>query len=79
MTKQEIATKINELLVEEFEINPDALTPDASLKNDLEIDSLDFVDIVVIIDREFGFKPQAAELKNVKTLDEFYNYIEAHI
>jgi acyl carrier protein len=79
MTKQEIATKINELLVEEFEINPEALTPDASLKNDLEIDSLDFVDIVVIIDREFGFKPQAAELKNVKTLDEFYNYIEAHI
>ena len=79
MTKQEIATKINELLVEEFEINPEALTPDASLKNDLEIDSLDFVDIVVIIDREFGFKPQAAELKNVKTLDEFYTYIEAHI
>ena len=79
MTKQEIATKINELLVEEFEINPEALTPDASLKNDLEIDSLDFVDIVVIIDREFGFNPQAAELKNVKTLDEFYNYIEAHI
>ena len=79
MTKQEIATKINELLVEEFEINPEALTPDASLKNDLEIDSLDFVDIVVIIDREVGFKPQAAELKNVKTLDEFYNYIEAHI
>ena len=79
MTKQEIATKINELLVEEFEINPEALTPDASLKNDLEIDSLDFVDIVVIIDREFGFKPQAAELKNVKTLDEFYNYIEEHI
>lgn len=79
MTKQEIATKINELLVEEFEINPEALTPDASLKNDLEIDSLDFVDIVVIIDREFGFKPQEAELKNVKTLDEFYNYIEAHI
>lgn len=79
MTKQEIATKINELLVEEFEINHEALTPDASLKNDLEIDSLDFVDIVVIIDREFGFKPQAAELKNVKTLDEFYNYIEAHI
>ena len=79
MTKQEIATKINELLVEEFKINPEALTPDASLKNDLEIDSLDFVDIVVIIDREFGFKPQAAELKNVKTLDEFYNYIEAHI
>ena len=78
MTKEQIIEKVNALLVEEFEIAPELLTPEASLKNDLEIDSLDFVDIVVLIDREFGFKPQAAELKNVKTLGEFYNYIEAH-
>ena len=79
MTKQEIIEQVNALLTEEFEIEAERLTPEASLKDDLEIDSLDFVDIVVLIDRTFGFKPQAAELKNVKTLDEFYNYIEAHI
>lgn len=79
MTKKAIIEKVNELLIEEFEIAPEVLTPDASLKNDLEIDSLDFVDIVVIIDREFGFKPQASDLKNVKTLNDFYDYIEAHI
>lgn len=79
MTKQEIIEQVNALLTEEFEIEAERLTPEASLKHDLEIDSLDFVDIVVLIDRTFGFKPQAAELKNVKTLDEFYNYIEAHI
>lgn len=79
MTKQEIIDKVNTLLTEEFEIAPEVLTPEASLKNDLEIDSLDFVDIVVLIDREFGFKPKAEELKNVKTLSDFYNYIEAHI
>ena len=78
MTKQEIIEKVNTLLVEEFEIAEQLLTPEASLKQDLEIDSLDFVDIVVLIDREFGFKPQAAELKGVKTLNEFYDYIEAH-
>lgn len=76
MTKQEIIEKVNALLVEEFEIAEELLTPEASLKEDLEIDSLDFVDIVVLIDREFGFKPQAAELKNVKTLGAFYDYIE---
>lgn len=65
--------------MEEFEIEGGLLTPEASLKQDLEIDSLDFVDIVVLVDREFGFKPQASELKNVKTLGEFYDYIEAHI
>ena len=79
MTKQEIIQKVNALLVEEFEIAEELLAPEASLKQDLEIDSLDFVDIVVLIDREFGFKPQAAELKTVKTLGEFYDYIEAHI
>lgn len=79
MTKKEIIDKVNSLLMEEFEIEGGLLTPEASLKQDLEIDSLDFVDIVVLVDREFGFKPQASELKNVKTLGEFYDYIEAHI
>ncbi len=79
MTKQEIIAKVNNLLVEEFEIEESLLTPNASLKNDLEIDSLDFVDIVVLIDREFGFKPKAEELKTVKTLQDFYDYIEAQL
>ena len=78
MTKQEIIDKVNELLVEEFEIEADLLTPEASLKDDLEIDSLDFVDIVVMIDNEFGFKPQTEELKKIKTLNDFYEFIAAH-
>ena len=79
MTKKQIIEKVNALLVEEFEIDAQLLEPSASLKQDLEIDSLDFVDIVVLIDREFGFKPKAEELKAVKTLQDFYNYIEAHL
>lgn len=77
MKKEEIIDKINTLLVEEFEISADVLTPEASIKKDLEIDSLDFVDIVVLVEREFGFKPKAEELKNVKTLQELYDYIES--
>ena len=76
MTKQEIIEKVNTLLVEEFEIEQSLLSPQAQLKQDLEIDSLDFVDIVVLIERKFGFKPQPAELKTVKTLAELYDYIE---
>lgn len=79
MTKQVIIEKVNALLVDEFEMENSQLTPEATLKNDLEIDSLDFVDIVVLVDREFGFKPKAEELKNVKTLQDFYNYIETHV
>ena len=79
MDKNVIIEKVNNLLTEEFEIAPELLTPEASLKSDLEIDSLDFVDIVVLIDREFGFKPKAEELKTVKTLQDFYDYIGKNV
>lgn len=78
MDNKLIVEKVNALLTEEFEIAGERLVPGASLKQDLEIDSLDFVDIVVLIDREFGFKPKAEELKAVKTLEEFYRYIGEH-
>ena len=64
--------------MEEFEIDAALLTPTASLKNDLEIDSLDFVDIVVLIDSEFGFKPTTEEMKKLKSLNDFYDFIATH-
>ena len=79
MTRQEIEQKVTNFLIEDFEIEPELLKQEALLKNDLGIDSLDFVDIVVIVEREFGFKPQAAELKQTKTLSDFCNYIEQHL
>lgn len=79
MVKQDIIDKVNGLLVEEFEIEEDLLTPEASLKDDLEIDSLDFVDIIVLIDSEFGFKPQTEDMKKLKTLNDFYELIAAHV
>lgn len=78
MVKQEIIDRVNELLIEEFEIEPELLVPESSLKDDLEIDSLDFVDIIVLIDSEFGFKPQTEEMKKLKTLNDFYEFIAAH-
>ena len=79
MNRSEIEEKVNAFLVDELEIDEEKLKPEALLKDDLEIDSLDFVDIVVLVDREFGFKPQAEQLKAVKTLEDFYNYIEQHV
>ncbi len=79
MTKDVLIEKVCTILVDEFEMEQDKLVPAARLKEDLGIDSLDFVDIVVAIEREFGFKPDASELKQVKTLDELYAYIEKQL
>jgi acyl carrier protein len=79
MERTEIIEKINNFLVDEFEIEADQLKPEAQLKADLGIDSLDFVDIIVIIEKNFGFKVKAEEMANVRTLQDFYDYVIANV
>jgi acyl carrier protein len=75
MTREEVVKIVNDFLVEEIEIERELIKEDAHLKDDLKIDSLDFVDIVVIVEQNFGFKIKAEELKDVATLAQFYDYI----
>ncbi|MCL2131624.1 MAG: acyl carrier protein [Lentimicrobiaceae bacterium] len=77
MTREEIVKIVNDFLVEEIEIEENSIKDDASLKDELGIDSLDFVDIVVIVERNFGFKIKAEEMAEVTTLSQFYDYIES--
>jgi acyl carrier protein len=77
MQKEEIIKKVNSLLIEEIEIDEKLIRPDATLK-DIGIDSLDFVDIVVIVEKNFGFKVKGEEMIEIKTLNDFYNYVQKH-
>ncbi len=74
MDKHEVVELINGFLVDEFEIEEDLVQPDATW-GDLGIDSLDFVDIVVIIEKEFGFKLKGEEMVDVRTLTQFHEFI----
>lgn len=76
MTRKEIEQKVNDFLVDEFEIEADKIQGGARLKEDLGIDSLDLVDLVVVVKKIFGFKINLEEMKGVRTLDDFYAYIE---
>lgn len=75
MQKTEVIETVNQFLVDEIEIEKELLKEDALLKEDLNIDSLDFVDIVVLVEKKFGFKIKPEEMSGVKTLGDFYNYI----
>ena len=75
MKKEEIISKINEFLGEEFEIELDEIKPDANLMETLELDSLDLVDLVVSIEKNFGFKVDAKDFVNIKTFQNFYDYV----
>lgn len=79
MTRQDIEQKVRTFLIDELEIEEDKIFPDAKLKDDMGIDSLDFVDIVVIVERNFGFKIKPEEMAGVTTLSQFCDYIEQKV
>ena len=79
MERTEIEEKVREFLIEDLEIDEEKIAPEAQLKEDLGIDSLDFVDIVVIVEKKFGFKIKPEEMKDVKTLGQFYDYISGKV
>jgi len=78
MNKVEITSKVNDFLVGEFELEADTLSPEASW-NDIGIDSLDFVDIVVVVEDIFDVVIKGEDMVGVKTLQEFYDFIERKI
>lgn len=74
MTKEEIISTVNSFLVEEFEVDATKITPEANLRDTLELDSLDYVDLVVVIESHFGFKVVGEDFINIHTFEDFYNY-----
>lgn len=79
MERKEIESKVNEFLIEEMEIDAATINDGAKLKEDIGLDSLDFVDIVVIVEKTFGFKLKPEDMSGVQTMKEFYDYIEGRI
>ena len=60
-------------------MDADKIVPDANLRETLELDSLDYVDLVVIIESNFGFKVVAEDFINIHTFQDFYNYVNRKV
>lgn len=79
MNRTEIEEKVKDFLMEDIEVDEEKIVPEARLREDLGIDSLDFVDIVVVVERKFGFKIKQEEMIGVTTLAQFCDYIEKKV
>lgn len=79
MTRKDIEEIVKEFLIEDLEIDEENICPEAHLKEEVGIDSLDFVDIVVIVEKKFGFKIKPEEMAGVTTLSQFCDYIESKV
>ena len=79
MTQEEIIETVNGFLVDEFEVEESKISPEANLRTTLELDSLDYVDLVVSIEANFGVKLGEADFVGIATFQDFYNLIESKI
>lgn len=76
MSIEEIKEKVTTFLVEELEIDESKIQDQARLKEDLGIDSLEVVDVVVLVEEQFGFKMKPEDFKQIQTLDQFCQFIQ---
>ena len=76
MTDTEIIEAVNEVFVEEFEVPPEGIKPDANIFGDLGLDSLDVVDLIVALQKKFGVTVRNDQrVRSVRTLQDLYDYL----
>lgn len=75
MEKQELIGKINSALADEFEVEESVITPDAPIKETLELDSLSLVDLVALIESNFGIKIEGTQVSSIKTFEALYDFV----
>ncbi|MBW7675064.1 acyl carrier protein [Chryseobacterium chendengshani] len=79
MEREKIITIANDFLINEFEVDEDEISSDANFKKTVGLDSLDYIDMVVVIESNFGVKLGEADFKNIVTFNDFYSVIENKI
>jgi acyl carrier protein len=76
MNNDAIAETVNAALIEEFELDPERISPEAHIRDDLGLDSLDIVDMVIVLEKAFHFKLHNKEpLAKIQTLGDLYAFI----
>lgn len=76
MTRDEIIATVNRILVEEFELEAEKIRADAHLIDDLELDSLDAVDLVAALEATFGGRIEEGKARSVRRIGDVYALVE---
>ena len=78
MTREEIIAQVNSLLAEEFEVEETEFAPDANLKETLNLDSINLVDLIALVQFTYKITIPVEDLKKIQTFTDLYEYIEQH-
>ena len=77
VTREEIERAVDKIMIDEFEVEPAQLRPEAQLAEDLDLDSLDGVDLVVALEKTFSCRIPEEEARSIRTLGDIYAKVEA--
>lgn len=77
MNKEKLIQLINQVFIDKFELEPEVLTPEKRIVQDLELDSLDIVDLITGLQQTFGIQLRNnEELLAIRTLQDVYDIFE---
>ena len=79
MNNVEIVDKIRKFMMDEFEVEEAKITPDANLKLTMGLDSLDYIDLVVVIESNFSFKVKPEDFTDIATFQDFCDYVISRV
>ncbi len=77
MAPESIRTKVDQIIAREFELAPGDIAPDKDLYDDLGLDSLDAIDLVVALEKNFGFKVEEGAARRIRRMEQLYDFVAA--
>lgn len=75
MEKEEMIKKMVSILADEFEVEQESIQPEANIKETMHLDSLSLVDMVGLVNEEFGVEIKTPDLPTLKTFADLYDYV----
>ncbi|WP_338206397.1 acyl carrier protein [Lactobacillus juensis] len=78
MSKEEIFTKIRDILADNFEVEKEKITDETNFKSDLDADSIDLVEFILQLEDEFGAEISDEDAEKIKTVGDAVNYVVDH-
>ncbi|MGF2383894.1 acyl carrier protein [Lentilactobacillus otakiensis] len=78
MDKKEVFAKIADLVADQFDVDRSKITGDLNFKNDLDADSIDFVEFVLDMEDTFNAEISDEDAEKLNTINEAVDYIMAH-
>ncbi|MGA4644237.1 acyl carrier protein [Limisphaera sp. 4302-co] len=76
MAENSIEQRVKKIIVEQLDVNPDQVTPEARLIDDLGADSLDAVELIMALEEEFGHDIPDEQAEKMQTVGDIIKYIE---